>query len=160
MRPRTLRSPWLLRRETPRKRCPGGREDARGAVCYTSQLCIGAWNCGGLSNVTMTMSKDLGFDILALSETHKWRSDTEAIFSEQPEDGDPYSGCCICLSKPGRSPKSYYKVSDEARDRRWSWLGHVLRMPEHRLVRQVLLNCGKHTHETLFADVPKYRKRC
>ncbi len=47
----------------------------------------------------MTMCKDLGFDILALSETHKWRSDTDAIFFEQPEDGDPYSGCCICLSK-------------------------------------------------------------
>ncbi len=39
-------------------------------------------------------------------------------------------------------------------DRRWSWLGHVLRMPEHRLVRQVLLNCVKPTHEMLFADVP------
>ncbi len=73
MRPRTLRSPRLLRRETPRKRCPGGREDARGAVCYISQL---------------------------------------------------------------------------------QWLGHVLRMPEHRLVRQVLLNCVKLTHETLFADEP------
>ncbi len=55
---------------------------------------------------------------------------------------------------PGRSPKSYYKRNDEARDRRWSWLGHVLRMPEHRLVRQVLLNCVRPTHETLFADVP------
>ncbi len=32
--------------------------------------------------------------------------------------------------------------------------GHVLRMPEHRLVRQVLLNCVRPTHETLFADVP------
>ncbi len=36
----------------------------------------------------------------------------------------------------------------------WSWLGHVLRMPENRLVRQVLLNCLKSTHGTLFADVP------
>ncbi len=43
----------------------------------------------------MTMYKDLGFDILALSETRKWRSETDAIFSEQPEDGDPYSGCCM-----------------------------------------------------------------
>ncbi len=42
----------------------------------------------------------------------------------------------------------------KARDRRWSWLGHVLCMPEHRLVRQVLLNCIRPTHETLFADVP------
>ncbi len=47
----------------------------------------------------MTICQDLGFDILALSETHKWLSDTDAIFSEQPEDGDPYSGCCISLSK-------------------------------------------------------------
>ncbi len=38
--------------------------------------------------------------------------------------------------------------------RRWSWLGHVQRMPEHRLVRRVLLNSAKPTHETLFADVP------
>ncbi len=27
-------------------------------------------------------------------------------------------------------------------------------MPEHQLVRQVLLNCIKPTHETLFADAP------
>ncbi len=27
-------------------------------------------------------------------------------------------------------------------------------MPEHCLVRQVLLNCVKPTHDTLFADVP------
>ncbi len=39
-------------------------------------------------------------------------------------------------------------------DRRLSWLGHVLRMPEHRLVRRVLPNYVKPTHETLFADVP------
>ncbi len=38
----------------------------------------------------MTMCKDLGFDILALSETQKWRSDIDAIFSEQPEDGEPH----------------------------------------------------------------------
>ncbi len=40
-------------------RCPGGREDARGAVCCTSHLRIGAWNFGGLSNVTMKTCKDL-----------------------------------------------------------------------------------------------------
>ncbi len=42
----------------------------------------------------------------------------------------------------------------KARDRRWSWLEHVLRMPEHRLARPVLLNCVKPTHKTLLADVP------
>ncbi len=56
-------------RETPRKRFVGGREEARGAVCYSSQLRIGAWNCDGLSNVTMKMCKNLGYDILALSDT-------------------------------------------------------------------------------------------
>ncbi len=28
----------------------------------------------------------------------------------------------------------------KARDRRWSWLGHGVHMPEHRLVSRVLLN--------------------
>ncbi len=41
MHPLTLGFPRLLRRETYRKRCPGGIEDARGAVSYASQLRIG-----------------------------------------------------------------------------------------------------------------------
>ncbi len=49
---------------------------------------------------------------------------------------------------------SFFLIGELYRDRRWSWLGHVLRMPEHRLVRQVLLNCVRPTHETIFADVP------
>ncbi len=40
MRPRTLGSLRLLRRETPRKRSPGGVEEARGAVCYTENNTI------------------------------------------------------------------------------------------------------------------------
>ncbi len=83
MRSRTLRSPPVAAEGKNSQECPGGREEARGAVFYTSQLRIGAWNCGGVSKVTMTM--DLGFDILALYETHKWRSDTDTIFSEQAE---------------------------------------------------------------------------
>ncbi len=82
--------PRLLRREAPRKRCPGGREYARGAFCYTSQLRIGEWNCGGLSNVTMTMCKDLGLDILALSETKKEeaRNHTiDVVMKRGTEDG-------------------------------------------------------------------------
>ncbi len=55
------------------------------------------------------------------------------------------------IQKEARNPT--INVVMKARNRRWSWLGHVLRMPEHRLVRQVLLNCVKPTHETLFADV-------
>ncbi len=59
--------PRLLRRQTPPKGCLHSpmrscvREYARGAVCYSSQLRIGAWNCGGLSSVTMKIN--LGFDV-------------------------------------------------------------------------------------------------
>ncbi len=56
------------------------------------------------------------------------------------------------IQEEARNPK--INVVMKARDRRWSWLRHILRMPEHRLVRQVLLNCVKPTHETLFVDVP------
>ncbi len=33
-----------------------------------------------------------------------------------------------------RGQRPIYHVVLKARDRRWSWLEHVLRMPEHRLV--------------------------
>ncbi len=56
------------------------------------------------------------------------------------------------IQEEARNPT--ISVVMKARDRRRSWLGHVLRMPEHRLVRQVLLNCVEPTQETLFADVP------
>ncbi len=46
----------------------------------------------------------------------------------------------------------------------WSWLEHVLRMPEHRLVRQVLLNCvNLLTRRFSQTYQPKYRecyKKC
>ncbi len=56
------------------------------------------------------------------------------------------------MEEEARNPTIH--VVMKARDRRWSWLGHVLSMPEHRLLRKVLLNCVKPTHETIFADVP------
>ncbi len=34
------------------------------------------------------------------------------------------------------------------------WLGHVLRMPDHHLMRRVMLNRVKRTLETLFAGFP------
>ncbi len=40
------------------------------------------------------------------------------------------------------------------RDRRWSCLGHVLRMDEDRLVRKVLLNCVKAEKESLYGNNP------
>ncbi len=40
-----------------------------------------------------------------------------------------------------------------ARDLRWNWLGHILRMDESRLVRKVLLQCFRPTPESIFGDV-------
>ncbi len=40
-----------------------------------------------------------------------------------------------------------------ARDQRWNWLGHILRMEGHRLTRQVLLQCLKLTPESILGDV-------
>ncbi len=41
-----------------------------------------------------------------------------------------------------------------ARDQRWNYLGHILRMEEHRVTRKVLLQCVKPIPESLFGDVP------
>ncbi len=41
-----------------------------------------------------------------------------------------------------------------ARDQRWNWLGHILRMDERRTVRQVLLQCVQPTAESFFGEVP------
>ncbi len=40
------------------------------------------------------------------------------------------------------------------RDRRWSWLGHILHVVEDRLLRKVLLNCVRPHEESLFSDIP------
>ncbi len=40
-----------------------------------------------------------------------------------------------------------------ARDLRWNWLGHVRRMGERRLIRQMLLNCVTSTPESVFRDL-------
>ncbi len=41
-----------------------------------------------------------------------------------------------------------------ARDRQWNWLGNILRLGQHRVVRQVLLNCVRSTPDSLFGNVP------
>ncbi len=40
-----------------------------------------------------------------------------------------------------------------ARDQRWNWLGHIVRMEGHRLTRQVLLQCAKPTPESILGDI-------
>ncbi len=40
-----------------------------------------------------------------------------------------------------------------ARDQRWNWLGHILRMDEDRLTRRILLECVPPTPESLYGGV-------
>ncbi len=63
------------------------------------------------------------------------------------------------LALTGRSIAEDDRISTEnilmnMRDRRWSWLGHVLGMDEDRLVRKVFLNCAQPTKESLYGDIP------
>ncbi len=41
-----------------------------------------------------------------------------------------------------------------ARDQRWNYLVHILRIEEHRVTPQVLFQCVKQALESLFGDVP------
>ncbi len=45
-------------------------------------------------------------------------------------------------------------VSMRARGRRWTWLGHILRLEDHRVIQQVLINRVEPTHDSLFGGVP------
>ncbi len=42
----------------------------------------------------------------------------------------------------------------DIRDRRWSWVGLILRMDEDRLVRKVLLDRVQPTKDSLYGDIP------
>ncbi len=77
--------------------------------------------------------------------------------------GTPAAERCI-LSLISRK-KTRRNIADEARqpsldvlmrsrDQRWNYLGHILRMEEHRVTPQVLFQCVKPDPESLFGDVP------
>ncbi len=44
-------------------------------------------------------------------------------------------------------------VLSRARNLRWNWVGHILRMDERQTTRQVLLNCVKPTLESIFGGL-------
>ncbi len=44
------------------------------------------------------------------------------------------------------------------RDRRWVWLGELIRMDADRLVRRVLTECVLATPSSIFSDVPNLQK--
>ncbi len=91
-------TPSVAARGGTRKGTTGGRKGAGEATSFSTPICFATWNCCGLSNVTMSRCKDLGFDILALTETHGWCADTSAIYSDDPpanaikDDGKNHRG--------------------------------------------------------------------
>ncbi len=92
----------MLRGEGTREGTTGGREGSIEATSFSTPLRFATWNCCGLSNVTVSQCKDMGFDILALTETHGWCADTSAIYSDDPAANDKHSGCRIVLSPLAR----------------------------------------------------------
>ncbi len=42
-----------------------------------------------------------------------------------------------------------------ARDTRWNWFDDIFRLDQHRIIRQVLLNCASATPDSLVDDVPR-----
>ncbi len=56
------------------------------------------------------------------------------------------------IAEEARTPTD--NILMNMRNRRWSCLGHMLRMDEDRLVRKVLLNCVQPTKASLYGDIP------
>ncbi len=56
------------------------------------------------------------------------------------------------IAEEDRTPSA--NILMNKRDRRWSWLGHILRMDEDTFVRKVLLNCDKPEKESLYGHIP------
>ena len=75
--------------------------DARLRLNRGRQIKIGTWNCGGLSYTTRELCRELQYDILVLTETHKkgtFSSSRNYIASDPPPDTDSFSGVAIMLS--------------------------------------------------------------
>ncbi len=51
------------------------------------------------------------------------------------------------------------EVLMRARDRRWKWLGHILRLEAQAVIRKVLMNCIRPTPDSPFGDVPHLDSR-
>ncbi len=58
------------------------------------------------------------------------------------------------MSGPDEARKPSLHVLMRVRDRHLKDLGYILRVEEHRVTRQVLLQCVKPATESLFGDVP------
>ncbi len=57
------------------------------------------------------------------------------------------------MKAAGKLSVSPQNVLMGERDQLWNFLGHVLRIEEHRVTREVLLHCVTPAPESLFGDV-------
>ena len=66
-------------------------------------LRLATWNCGGLTGAALGLADDLGYDVLALTETHdRGKFGSDLFTGEVPDDGDRSAGVAIMLSKRTR----------------------------------------------------------
>ena len=88
---------------------------------------LATWNCGGLSFTQRELCSELGYDILALTDTHdtgSLRPSKTFVTDDIAPNDDPYagvailmsqcilySGCCIALVRVKASPCNLFVVS-------------------------------------------------
>ena len=68
---------------------------------FAQTIKIGTWNCGGLTFTTQELCRDLGYDVLVLTETHdkgSLKPNSKFITAEPAPENDSFSGVAIMLS--------------------------------------------------------------
>ena len=69
---------------------------------FAETIRVGTWNCGGLKFTTQELCRDLGYDVLVLTETHdngSLTADSRFIPAEPAPENDSFSGVAIMLSE-------------------------------------------------------------
>ncbi len=104
-------------------------------------------------------------DTHSILSTSDARSITLAIYGPprtadaipHPDDDNPLRRLGFGSGRNARKTTLYVVI--RTRDRRWNWLGHMLNMKQHRVIRRVLMNCVRPTTDSIFGDVPDLDSR-
>ncbi len=130
----TTGTPLFLQGERTRKGTTGGSEGDSRAISFSTQPHIATRKCCGLSNLTMS-----------LTESVRCRLNSTAFEMLSKITGRSIADEARRLS---------LDVLMRAKDERWNYLGHILKMELPGVTRQVLLQCVKPNPETLLGDIP------
>ncbi len=136
----------LLRKEAPRKSGPGGsRDDVKPLASRLDFALRHGISISRLLNASVISTLLYGCESckLAAQARRKLNGTASKMLSR-------ITGRTI--ADEAREPT--LDVMMRAGGRRWNWLGHILRLEEHRVIRPVLMNCVRPTQESLFGDVP------